>query len=47
VSITIKELVSVTGYSDGYIRKVLSALKEKQIIKRQGSNKTGKWLVMK
>ena len=45
-SITIKELVVVSGYSDGYIRKILSSLKEKKLIERQGGNKTGKWVVI-
>ena len=44
-SITIKQLVEISGYSDGYIRKILSHLKEKNIIERQGSNKTGKWVI--
>ena len=38
-SITIKELVEVSGYSDGYVRKILASLKEKKIIERQGGNK--------
>ena len=45
-NITIKELVEVSGYSDGYIRKILSSLKEKKVIERQGGNKTGKWVVI-
>ena len=45
-SITIKELVAVSGYSDGYIRKILTSLKEKKVIERQGGNKTGKWVVI-
>ena len=45
-NITIKELVAVSGYSDGYIRKILTSLKEKKIIERQGGNKTGKWVVI-
>jgi predicted HTH transcriptional regulator len=44
-SITIKELVTASGYSDGYIRKILASLKEKKIIERQGGNKTGKWVI--
>lgn len=46
-SITIKELVEVSGYSDGYVRKILAALKEKRIIERQGGNKVGKWVILK
>ncbi len=45
-SITIKELVVESGYSDGYIRKILASLKEKKVIERQGGNKTGKWVVI-
>ena len=45
-SITIKELVAESGYSDGYIRKILTSLKEKSVIERQGGNKTGKWIVI-
>ena len=45
-NITIKELVEVSGYSDGYIRKILASLKEKKVIERQGGNKTGKWVVI-
>ena len=45
-SITIKELVEASGYSDGYIRKILTSLKEKKVIERQGGNKTGKWVVI-
>ncbi|MBQ3783464.1 MAG: putative DNA binding domain-containing protein [Lachnospiraceae bacterium] len=45
-NITIKELVEISGYSDGYIRKILTSLKAKKIIERQGGNKTGKWIVV-
>lgn len=45
-SITIKELVVESGYSDGYIRKILATLKDKKVIERQGGNKTGKWVVI-
>lgn len=44
--ITIKELVEVSGYSDGYVRKILASLKEKKIIERQGGNKSGEWVVV-
>ena len=43
---TIKKLVILSGYSDGYIRKILASLKEKKIIKRQGGNKLGKWILL-
>ncbi len=45
--ITIKEMVAASGYSDGYIRKVLAALKRKKVIERRGGNKTGKWAVLR
>lgn len=41
--ITIKELVASSPYSDGYVRKILSSLKEKEIIERQGGRKEGIW----
>lgn len=46
-NITINELVSLSGYSDGYIRKILTILKEKKIIERHGGNRYGKWVVIK
>ena len=46
-SITIKELVAISGYSDGYIRKILASLKGKQVIGRQGGKKSGKWVVLR
>lgn len=42
---TIREMAEKTEYSDSYIRKILSSLKDKKIIKRQGSNKNGNWIV--
>lgn len=36
--IIIKELVAVSGYSDGYIIKILTSLKEKNVIERQVGN---------
>ena len=44
--ITIRELVDISGYSDGYIRKMLKALKEKNVIERRGGNKAGKWIII-
>ncbi len=43
--ITIRELVSITKYSNSYIRKLLSSLKEKKAITRLGSKKSGSWCV--
>ena len=45
-SITIRELVAISGYSDGYIRKILKSLKEKNVIERRGGNKAGKWIII-
>ena len=45
-NITIKELVTKCGYSDGYIRKIITSLKNKNIIERQGGKKIGKWVVI-
>ena len=42
---TIRELVSTTGYSDGYVRKLITQLKSKSVIMREGGNKTGMWVV--
>lgn len=42
---TIKELVETSGYSDGYVRKILASLKQKKLIERQGGNKVGRWIV--
>jgi len=44
--ITIRELVTTTGYSDGYVRKVLTQLKEKGVVQRRGGRKEGTWIVM-
>lgn len=41
---TIQVLSSECGVSTGYVRKILSFLKENGYIKRKGSNKTGIWL---
>lgn len=44
--ITIRELVTATGYSDGYVRKILTQLKGKGVVQRQGGRKAGTWIVM-
>lgn len=41
--ITIKELVELTQYSDSYIKKIISSLKNKKVISRVGSRKSGYW----
>ncbi len=44
---TIKVLVAECGISDGYVRKILTFLKENEYIKREGSNKYGNWQISK
>lgn len=44
-NITIKELVRVTGYSDGYVRKLISGLKAKNVLMRAGGRKEGTWVI--
>ena len=40
---TIKDLVRESSMSDGYVRKILTFLKEHKYIERVGSNKKGYW----
>lgn len=42
---TIKDLVRESELSDGYVRKILSELKARGLIRRIGSNKTGHWSI--
>ncbi len=42
---TIKDLVRESSLSDGYVRKIITELKSKNILERIGSNKTGHWKV--
>lgn len=42
---TIKDLVRESELSDGYVRKIITELKNKDCIHRIGSNKTGYWSV--
>lgn len=42
---TIKDLVRESSLSDGYVRKLLTELKNRECIQRVGSNKTGYWKV--
>lgn len=44
--ITTKELVNKTKLSESYINKIFHSLKEKNIIKRIGSNKNGYWKII-
>lgn len=43
---TIKDLVKESKLSDGYVREILTYLKEKKYIERTGSNKKGYWIVL-
>jgi predicted HTH transcriptional regulator len=40
---TIKDLVRESSFSDSYVRKIITYLKEQKYIQRVGSNKTGYW----
>ena len=46
-TITIKELAETIGISTTAIDKNLTKLKEKNIIRRIGSDKTGSWEIIK
>ncbi len=43
--ITIRELVLVTGYSNSYVRKLISELKGKKVLHREGGRKEGVWIL--
>ncbi|WP_338096089.1 Fic family protein [Methanorbis rubei] len=45
-NITIQELMKKTGYSRSTITRSLASLKEKNVVARYGSDKTGKWVVL-
>ncbi|MDV0441309.1 hypothetical protein McpAg1_04940 [Methanocorpusculaceae archaeon Ag1] len=45
-SITIQELTKKTGFSRPTITRCLASLKEKNLVTRSGSDKTGKWVVL-
>lgn len=45
--ITISQLIIELSLSDSGVRKNISKLKELGIIKREGSNKTGYWKIIK
>lgn len=44
---TYDEISARTGISKRTVTRVIAALQEKAVIKRDGSNKTGRWLVLK
>lgn len=41
------DFVRITKYSEAYINKIIRSLKNKEYIKRVGSNKTGYWAILK
>ncbi|MCR5608429.1 MAG: winged helix-turn-helix transcriptional regulator [Lachnospiraceae bacterium] len=43
---TIKDLVKLSGFSDGYTRNILAFLKEHNYIRRVGSNRYGYWEIL-
>lgn len=43
---TIRDLVKESGFSDGYVRKIMTYLKEHNYIERVGSNKSGYWKIV-
>lgn len=42
---TIKVLVKECEMSDGYVRKILTFLKNEGLIKHEGPNKGGYWII--
>ncbi len=44
-SVTIQQLVTKTGYSRSTVLRVVSSLKQKDLLMREGSDKTGHWVV--
>ena len=46
-NITQNELIEKTGIALGTVKRVIEELKEKGYIKREGSNKTGYWKLLK
>ena len=44
---TLKALASECGVSDGYIRKIMTFLKNNGYVRHDGSNKTGFWTMLK
>lgn len=41
------DFVRITDYSEGYINKIIRSLKDKEYIKRVGSNKNGYWNILR
>lgn len=41
------DFVRITEYSEAYINKIIRSLKDKDYIKRMGSNKNGYWDILK
>lgn len=45
-NITVSELMQKTGKAERTVKRVLASLKEKGLIERIGSDKTGYWKVL-
>jgi len=45
--LTIPEIAQLLSVSDTTIKRTIRSLKQKQYIKHDGSNKDGKWVVLK
>ena len=41
------DFIRLTEYSEAYINKIIHSLKDKEYIKRVGSNKNGYWDILK
>ena len=46
-AITTPKMVELLGLSRTTIQRAIKSLKEKEIICREGSDKTGKWIILK
>lgn len=46
-AITTPKMVELLGLSRATVQRTIKSLKEKEIIQREGSDKTGKWIILK
>ena len=46
-TLTYNDIKKMLGGSIPTIRRAMKELKDKQLIKREGSDKTGKWVILK
>lgn len=46
-AITTPKMVELLGLSRATVQRTIKSLKEKEIIRREGSDKTGKWIILK